>query len=95
MVEVSVAEINGIGERLNLLALKEADCSGRTNERLRQIENTNEVRDDNISRIFQAQETANITLAEMKSTIKTWGAIIAIASPIIAAAIGALVGKIM
>ena len=95
MADITADEINGLGARLNFVALEQARCQGDTRARLSQIEDTNNTRDSQITRIFAAQETANITLAEMKSTIKTWGAIIAIASPIIAAAIGALVGKIM
>ena len=95
MAEITSDEFNGLGARLNNVALEQARCQGDTQARLKQIEDTNDVRDQQISRIFQAQESANITLAELKSTIKIWGTIIAIASPIIAAAIGAMVGKIM
>ena len=88
-------DINGFGSRLNELALKQADCAGRTGERLKQVEESNDRRDEQITRIFQSQEDIKVTVAGIKSTIRTWGVVIGFASPLIAAIVAAVVGRVM
>jgi len=93
VADITAGEINGFGSRLNRMELKHADCSGRTGERLRQVENDCKDKGEQITRIFQVQETLNVALAEVKSTIKVWGLVIGLMAPIIAAIVAAVISK--
>ena len=88
-------QLNGLGSRLNDFGNRQAGCMERTDQRLKQVEFDNQEKGAQITRIFQTQEMLNISMAEVKSAIRTWGAIIGLASPAIAAIIAAIISKFL
>lgn len=94
-MEITRAEINGLGQRLSDVRDEQTECRARTETRLDAAERNIVTLGDAQTRILASLETTNVNLASLSGQIKAWGAVLIIASPVIAAVVSLLMGRFL
>jgi hypothetical protein len=76
-------QMNGLGNRVNNMAISEANCQGKTNERLNTMEKRQGEQRDDIKEIFGKIETVNTALSLLSGKISGGFVILSIVLTII------------
>jgi hypothetical protein len=82
MAEITLAEFNDLGHRLNSLAVDHATCKGATSQRLESINQRQEETKSDVKELFNAVDKVRLSLTSLNGKMVGMGIVLSILIPI-------------